>query len=494
MGGRVADSDTRPREEEFYLLLSDGSELLQAGKADDARVHFERALDINPSHEQALNLLGLALFRLNQLARARQIFAELIYNNPSEPSLRLNLAMVHLKTSHLEEAKVELEHVLALNPDHVRATSYMGLVLERKGDLDRAAAFYEKAGNQKRADEIRAFRPTATGTFPLPSLPAMTKGAAAPPPPAAPAAPASAPAAARAPAVAPASTRAQAALTATAAAALRNLSEPPVPRWEYTPLPAPVAALRNASEIPAPRFSSMLPSVAATASAPPRRATEPPAPAAVEGARAPTSIPLDELGLAQLAAQAVSADVPVMRDDGVLAFPIPDIGYVRSDLLVALAGQFEVEPVYRRYRGKRTDSPFGGPDTGIVALLGNGLALLWPGDISVKLLALRNEELYLIERSLLAFTQGLVWENGRLPSQNNGDLDIVHLRGAGRLVVGTKGPLMTLPVRPSQPVTVHAARLIGWNAQLVPNPSALPEAMRHVPMVRFEGTGIVLAV
>src|SRR3954467_12943643 len=111
------------RDEEFYYLLSEGSELLQAGKVDDARGHFERALLMYPTHEQALNLLGLSLFRLNHLDRARQIFAELVHNNPIEPSLRLNLAMVHLKTGKLDEAKIELERVLELSPDHPRATS-----------------------------------------------------------------------------------------------------------------------------------------------------------------------------------------------------------------------------------------------------------------------------------------------------------------------------------------------------------------------------------
>src|SRR5688572_27673411 len=169
----MADSDKPAREEEFYYLLTEGSELLQAGKVEDARKHFERALEMNPTHEQALNLLGLALFRLNHLDRAKQIFAGLVHNNPIEPSLRLNLAMVHLKIGKLDDAQIELERVLELNPEHPPATSYMGLVLERKGDLDRAANFYERAGNKKRADEIRAYRPTATGTFPLPNLSAL---------------------------------------------------------------------------------------------------------------------------------------------------------------------------------------------------------------------------------------------------------------------------------------------------------------------------------
>jgi hypothetical protein len=110
---------------------------------------------------------------------------------------------------------------------------------------------------------------------------------------------------------------------------------------------------------------------------------------------------------------------------------------VRTDLLVALAGQFEVESVNRRYRGKRTDSLFGGPDAAIVALLGKGLALLSPDKLQLRLVGMKSEELYLVESALVAFTQGLVWENGRLPSESDRDLDIVHLRGSGRVILGT---------------------------------------------------------
>ncbi|MBI1948361.1 MAG: tetratricopeptide repeat protein [Deltaproteobacteria bacterium] len=564
----MADTEKPARDEEFYYLLTEGSELLQAGKVDDARRQFERALEMNPSHEQALNLLGLALFRLNHLDRARQIFADLVHNSPIEPSLRLNLAMVHLKTGKLDDAAAELEHVLELNPDHPRATSYMGLVLERKGDLDRAAAFYERAGNKKRADEIRAYRPTATGTFPLPNLAALVASASKDEAPA-PSPPSTPPQAASTPPQ-PASTPPQAASTPPQPA---STPPPPPPTQPATtpPQPAPPQATPSAPPTaPKPitgvvsiaaiqtadvravlgggaRASQPIEAAALTAAAAStlKKAAEPPPAAAAQGARdsslgytfeveeratATTAAPspaveappaadeqkrpavdegrperpapaaasrLREERLSTLAAAAIVADEPSLRDDGILTFPIPDVGYVRTDLLAALSGQFEIEPVNRRYRGKRTDSLFGGVDGAIAALLGRGLALLHPDKLHPRLLALKNEELYLVESALLAFTQGLVWENGRLPSEADRDLDIVHLRGTGKLVLGSKDPVVTLAVRPDAPVVVHAARLVGWSGQLVPYRAplpGLPDAAKRVPVVRFEGTGTVLAV
>jgi uncharacterized protein (AIM24 family) len=551
------------REEEFYYLLTEGSELLQAGKVDDARKHFERALEMNPSHEQALNLLGLSLFRLNHLDRARQIFAELVHNNPIEPSLRLNLAMVHLKTGHLAEAKLELERVLELSADHPRATSYMGLVLERQGDLDRAAIYYEKAGNKKRADEIRAFRPTQTGTFPLPNLrqlvsqpptaapgpaamaasappsPAPTATPSTPPTPAASAPPSASttPSGVPAPitavtslsslqAVAAARPNAEAeaaALTAASASHLRRPAEPPAPAHVESARGGslgytievedgrgkPAAAAASSATSALPRTSSSVIPAAATSTPPQAAATTPPT--AVPAATTPPTATLSQLPvwssvadamreerLADLVAQSAATEAPSRRgDDGAVSFPVPDVGYVRTDLVVALAGAFEIEPVHRRYRGKRTDSLFGGADQPLIALLGKGMAYLAPDKLSLRLVALKNEEIYLVEGSLVAFSQGLVWENGRLPSETDRDLDIVHLRGSGRMLLGTKAPLLALQVRADQPVTVHASRLVGWNGQLVPYRAplpGLPDAAKRVPVVRFEGTGVVLAL
>jgi uncharacterized protein (AIM24 family) len=211
-----------------------------------------------------------------------------------------------------------------------------------------------------------------------------------------------------------------------------------------------------------------------------------------------TSDGFHEERLVELAAQIITTDVPLRRgSDGALVFPVPDVGYVRTDLVAALSGTFEIEPVNRRYRGKRTDSLFGGTESPIVALLGKGTAFLAPEELALRHLVLKNEEIYLVEGSLLAFTQGLVWENGRLPSESDRDLDIVHLRGSGRIVLGTAAPLLVLPVRADHPATVHATRLVGWNGQLVPYRAplpGLPDAAKRVPVVRFEGTGVVLAM
>ncbi|MBM4281397.1 MAG: tetratricopeptide repeat protein [Deltaproteobacteria bacterium] len=537
----------KSREEDFYYLLTEGSEHLQGGRIDEARVHFERALLIHPKNEQALNLLGLSLFRLGQLERARQLFAELVHGNPVEPSLRLNLAMVFLKQGRLDDAHKELSHVLDLNPDHPRAASYMGLVLEKKGQLERAADYYERAGNKKRADQIRAFNPTKTGTFPIPNLAAMgvqSMGAAAPgpaamraastapaasslppaPPATLPAPPTSPPAPATSPPT-PAAPLKPA--TMTLAAVQVNVQGQAVPA---KPPPAPPArpsatgAMPAVSTTPAPATTpptpaSMAPAPASLPPTPvgdghPRRAAAarapsspppapPPPPAVAAGPAAPTPTSpapvrgVVELAFADLGARALDGKALTRGDEGHLVFPVVDNGYVRSDLITGLSGAFDVEVVHRRYRGKRTDSLFGGADAAVTGLAGRGFALLSLGELLATALTLNQDECYLIESAVVGFGSGLVWENGRLPSETDRDLDIVHLRGSGRVVLGTKRPVVTFAVTKDAPCMVHASRLVGWSGQLLPFRAPLPglsDAARRVPVVRFEGIGIVLAV
>jgi uncharacterized protein (AIM24 family)/predicted negative regulator of RcsB-dependent stress response len=529
----MAESE-KSKEEEFYYLLTEGSEHLQAGRIDEARQHFEKALLLNPTNEQGLNLLGLSLFRLGQLDRARQIFNDLVYNNPIEPSLRLNLAMVYLKQGKLEDAHTELERVLELNPDHPRAASYMGLVLEKKGQLERAADFYERAGNKKRADEIRAFRPTQTGTFPIPNLAALgianAPATAAPGPAAMRAASATAPTPSTPPTAAPVANVAVAAarptttmtmqavsLTPQASVAPTSTSTMPAPARPTTPPtpaapapPAPTASTSSQKQTEAAALTALTSAQVNKGPEPPPARVEssrnmfaldqpPTAPTATAATTTPAASPtaITDLPLTDLASRALSGAALVRTADGQLVMPIHEVSYVRTDLLASVSGSFEIEVVNRRYRGKRTDSLFGGADAAVVALMGKGFCVVTLGDLVPTTLTLASEEVYLVETGVVGFTAGLVWENGRLPSEADRDLDIVHLRGSGRVVLGSKKPIIAVTVKADAPVMVHATRLVGWTGQLVPYRAplpGLPEPARRVPVVRFEGTGTVLTL
>lgn len=663
-------------EEEFHYLVGEGSDLLQAGRLDDAKRELARALAMRPGHEQAKNLLGLTLFRLGDLDPAQEIFEELVHENPVEPSLRLNLAMVHLKAGRLQDAREELERALDLNPDHKRAASYMAMVCERLGHFGDAADWYARSGNAEQAAAMRVRQDEAMEEAPavasddddVPVPPAVLSGEGvaeadlmpdplAVVPPADGEVQAAALSALRAeahsrPPLPPSSGEAVAAreasreftldvddapeppplatdavdddgfidpfadddddepvettkpwgtsphVTTSTDASMKDLAsptrpaavvdikplevspddveltetEPVEPTLPYAAIPQPPpgrASLRDddveveATASPPPAADESVPDGVAhdeagssapsmkdsleddnaeampappdVMASPPLRA-ELPVPAA---AHAPSAVAEGSLGVAAASAghspagalsvamdapssstsgrdpapsrrelptltvaslgargAADTATSPFVDDDGLLVFPIREAAYLRTDLLVGLRGSFEVEPVYRRYRGRRTDSFFGGSKTPLAAALGDGRAWLDAGDAEVTVLALDNEELYLVEGTLLAFSAGLVWENGRLPEPGGKDLDIVHLRGTGRVVLQTKRRLRAIESG-DRPVTVAAPRLVGWAGAVVPSRGSfpgLPESVDRPSIVRFEGNGRVLVV
>jgi len=541
-------------EEEVLYLLTEGSDLLRAGLVEDACDHFQRALALQPGNEQALNLLGLSLFRLERYEESQRIFEELVRHNPVEPSIRLNLAMVFLKTAQLLRAKDALESVLELTPDHPRAMSYMALVLERLGDLDEAADWYQRAGNSERAHAImQRIRETAQARLAA----AMRAEDPTPPPPPRPAAqtpplgvpspgsllvdsasdddgqahtplqvprrpslvdeepveeapPASPPKpdpprplppnASSLAAANPLSSGAEAAaLTAAATSSLRQgVSTPPSPAaagaarassYSYTVEPSPAPPEFDAHDEDS--------TDAVTENIRVRNREGRPA---EDSAEAGAIVELPELvrktprrvTLGELAAM---AELSSGSDGGQLKLDVEELLYLRSDALVALNGEFEVEPIHRRYRGRRTESLFGGP-TPLLAVLGRGRAVLEHGDKHLTYLTLSNEDVYLLESALLAFSDGLVWENGRLPAPDSEDLDVVHLRGSGRVVLFGEGPVRALRVGPKQPLTLVTRHLLGWTGSLVPYRGrfpGMPEDSEPIPTVRFEGEGTVIS-
>ena len=108
-------------EEEFLTQLYKGGELLAAGRIVEAKGHLEVANRIHPKNEKAQNLLGLAYFKLGVFDRAAEIYEALVVENPSDPTLRVNLGLVYLKTNALDRSIGEFQTATDLQPGPSRA-------------------------------------------------------------------------------------------------------------------------------------------------------------------------------------------------------------------------------------------------------------------------------------------------------------------------------------------------------------------------------------
>src|SRR5690606_21689076 len=60
--------------DDVILRVNLGLALFKTGQPEQARVHLEHALSIDPNHERAWGYLGLTLWRLGKLEEAREAF------------------------------------------------------------------------------------------------------------------------------------------------------------------------------------------------------------------------------------------------------------------------------------------------------------------------------------------------------------------------------------------------------------------------------------
>jgi uncharacterized protein (AIM24 family) len=86
---------------------------------------------------------------------------------------------------------------------------------------------------------------------------------------------------------------------------------------------------------------------------------------------------------------------------------------------------------------------------------------------------LGGESGYFREEVVFGFEDQLAFENGRVASRIGADLNLVHLRGRGRLLLSTAGEIVALPASADAPVRVPLAVLAGWTGGLTPKVTPL---------------------
>ena len=78
----------------------------------------------------------------------------LVRDNPVDPTLRVNLGLVYLKTNALQRAVREFETATDLAPEHKKAHNYLGLALAQAGEYGRAREHFVLAGSDAMAEKM----------------------------------------------------------------------------------------------------------------------------------------------------------------------------------------------------------------------------------------------------------------------------------------------------------------------------------------------------
>jgi uncharacterized protein (AIM24 family) len=461
---------------EFDHALEQGTEALQRGDAALARNSLEKALRHKPRNQRARNLLGLSLFKLGELPRAEAIYRGLIEDHPADPTLRVNLGLVFLKSMASADAVRCFETALDLSPDHQKAQNYLGLALAQKGDLGRAREWFRKSGNTAMADRMSQaladspVREVANEAERTLSEEKPFRSALEKEPGTVPTAPSGAPA------------HHQTDKIPAMAAALATGTLPAAEPATVVDLPAAAGPPEAAAPRTMPAFGTRW------------VATDPATPAAPPVAPREHATPLG-----RIAAHGPSPEAPLASTPGadlsdatalasytsstMLTMPASDGGFgigptevliqlkgemlTRLDGLVASWGSVVMKPELKRFRGKATDKPFGEGARRMLRGSGEGRFIISREGRHFTALELGDEPAYFREEILFAFQESIVFENGRVPSRTGSDLHLVHLRGRGKLLLVTAGTPKAVEIIKGEPMRIPMDQLVGWHGPLI---------------------------
>jgi uncharacterized protein (AIM24 family) len=144
----------------------------------------------------------------------------------------------------------------------------------------------------------------------------------------------------------------------------------------------------------------------------------------------------------------------------------------------------------KRFRGRATDKSFGKGPRRLMRLTGSGVVWVGAPGHRLRVVELEDGAAYFAEDALFGFEEPLTFENGRLPGKAAADLNLVHLRGRGQVLLSVEGPLRSLPVSPDSPLYVHQEMLIAWLGNLTPRIiHATPDVDGEAPLAVVELTG-----
>jgi Flp pilus assembly protein TadD len=130
-------------------LFRQGVRSHQSGRLDEAETAYRQVLAIEPTHTDALHLLGLSLHQRQQHEAGLDYIGRAIQLRGDRPHYYSNAAITLQMLGRLDEAEACCRAALHLKPDYLVAHNNLGLILRQAARFEEAEAAYRAALRHK---------------------------------------------------------------------------------------------------------------------------------------------------------------------------------------------------------------------------------------------------------------------------------------------------------------------------------------------------------
>jgi tetratricopeptide (TPR) repeat protein len=151
----MSESPTTP---EFHRTLNESARLLGQNRPGEALKLLLPLFRVAPQHPDVLINLSGAYVLQRRWNKAVQILTKAVEDHPDNPMLWMNLGAAELGRLETagprqqERAIAAYERALAVDAETPNAHYHLGLIYKERGELSRAAAFFQRALEVNPAD------------------------------------------------------------------------------------------------------------------------------------------------------------------------------------------------------------------------------------------------------------------------------------------------------------------------------------------------------
>ncbi|MHC4719448.1 MAG: tetratricopeptide repeat protein [Planctomycetota bacterium] len=132
-------------ENNFIMHSSYGGMLFEEGRFDEALVHFNEAVRINPDYSDGRRNAGIVLLKQGKIDEAIAVFSDVLSGKGDWPTAYNYLGLAYAQKGELDLAINSYNAALQLKPDYVDALKNLGIVLKEQGKTDEAVEKWTKA-------------------------------------------------------------------------------------------------------------------------------------------------------------------------------------------------------------------------------------------------------------------------------------------------------------------------------------------------------------